>query len=196
MDTQQPVLQFPDVTSSAGRAAVHAQSTATSNTLWVLDAAAPQELLLLEYGFAADWEDTAARLCFGAPLLPRIGCGVVGGGATQFAAITADGALHVITAPAGLQQQQQQGGRRPSLAAALAAEGGVRSLQLGQHFLRLGAPTTVHFVAGHVCVGTDQGGVLCVPRDNLDESSLFELKAGGSGLGKVRQLQADEGAYC
>ena len=185
VDAGEAVLQFPDVKSSAGRAAISPQSTACSDTLWVLDAAAPQELLLVEYGFATDWEETAVRVCFSAQLLSSIGCGVAGG-ATQFAAITADGALHIITAPKGLQQQASRAGRRPTMAAMLAAEGGVRSLQLAQHLLRAGPPVAVHFVAGHSCVGTGQGSVLCVPRENLDESAVFELKTGGGlGLSKV-----------
>ena len=77
-----PVFDFPPVPSAAGLVRVPDFSPISRRTLWVLDAGAPSELLLVEYGFAAEWEETAARVAFDAPLLPCIGT-VVAPQATQ-----------------------------------------------------------------------------------------------------------------
>lgn len=72
-----PAFEFPPVAGAAGRVRIAPLSPATRHTLWQLDAAEPSELMLVEYGFACDWEETALRVRFGAPLLPTVGTVVV-----------------------------------------------------------------------------------------------------------------------
>ncbi|GAB4820336.1 hypothetical protein N2152v2_007382 [Parachlorella kessleri] len=187
----EPVLQLRPATSTAGKVRTPPLSSVIRDTLWQLDAAAPQELLLVEYGFSTDWEETSARVAFGAPLLPSIGAAVSAEG-SLLAAVTADGALHLLHVPAGLQQARGgsgAAGRRASMAAALRQAGAVRSVQLAPAWVRAGTPTAVLMVDGHACVGTDQGTVVCLPVGSdaqpLDESDAFELKSGGGGLSKV-----------
>lgn len=187
----EPLFEFPPVRPAAGRVFLPPGSPNVRNTIWQLDPAAPAELRLVEYGFAAEWEETAARVRFGAQLLPAVATACVPG-ATQLALVTADGALHLVAAPALLQDQRAKG-QRPSMPALLGEEGGVRSAALGALFARAGAPTATLLVAGHACVGTDQGSVLCVPVEALDEGAAFELKAGGSGLSKVWGGGGDRG---
>lgn len=119
---------------------------------------------------------TAAVLQFGAPLLPSISAIHREAGVTV-AVLSADGALHTVTLDPGAV-------RGRSLAQALAAPGTVASTLLGPQLARLGAPTALAHLPSHVCVGTEEGNVLCLPSDSLAPAAALELWASGA-LSKV-----------
>lgn len=177
-----PAFQLAALPPGAARAGRSSDSPGASPSrclVWRLDGAAPSTLALQEVAVNEERRDGAVRLAFAAPLLPAVACTEVAGGGggakTRVAAITADGALHtVLCSPGG------EGG----LPRQLAAPGAVASVPLAPLFQRAGTPTALLEAGGHLCVGTADGNLVCVPAGSTDPGTAFQLAPAG-GLTKV-----------
>lgn len=145
---------------------------------WLIDAAEPSILSLQDFNSGGEPKESRAQLQFAAPLLPAASCVDQEDRCTQLAVLTADGVLHAIPVlwDGPLQRQMQR---------QLAPPGAVRSVLLRPVLERLGVPTTLLHVCNHICVGTDQGHILCLAATNPDPATAVELKVAVSALGAV-----------
>ena len=170
---------LPPGAALAGRSEASPSGSGASCLLWRLEGSAPQALVLQEARVTDERREAAAALAFEAPLLPAVAAAEVQGAqSTRVCALTADGALHTFVhagAPGA-----------PSLARQLAAPGAVASLPLAPLFARAGAPTTLLEAGDHLCIGTADGNVVCLPAGPgpEDAAAAFQL-APASGLSKV-----------
>ena len=165
----------------AGRSEAAQGGSGACCLLWRLEGAAPQTLVLQEAGVAEERRDAAAALAFEAPLLPAVAAtDVHGAQGTRLSALTADGALHTFV------HSSTPGAA--TLARQLAATDAVTSLSLAPLFARAGPPTALLEVGGHMCIGTAEGNVVCLPAGPgpEDVASAFQLSP-TSGLSKVNK---------
>ena len=181
-----PLFTFPPRTAAGSTLrtdrqvalTAHTPYNASSTLLWKLAAEEPAVLTLQLYSFAADLRDAEARLQFGAPLLPHVSTfETVHAG--HLAALAADGTLHTLKLD--LQPQPQ----RLALHRQLGAAGAMQAVALAPVLARLGAPTCLLYVSDYICIGTDQGHVVCLPALCPDPAAAVELRAGGGGLSSV-----------
>ena len=180
----EPAFELPALPSGAalaGRSEASQGGSGACCLLWRLEGAAPQTLVLQEAGVTEERREAAAALAFEAPLLPAVAAtDVHGAQGTRLSALTADGALHTFV------HSSTPGAA--SLARQLAATDAVTSLSLAPLFARAGPPTALLEVGGHLCIGTAEGNVVCLPAGPSPEdvASAFQLSP-TSGLSKVNK---------
>lgn len=163
----------------AGRSEPSQGGSGACCLLWRLEGAAPQTLVLQEAGVTDERREAAAALAFEAPLLPAVAItDVHGAQGTRLSALTADGALHTFV------HSGTPGAA--SLARQLAAAGAVTSVPLAPLFARAGPPTALLEVGSHLCIGTADGNVVCLPAGPGpdDVAAAFQLSP-ASGLSKA-----------
>lgn len=170
---------LPPGAALAGRSEASQGGSGASCLLWRLEAAAPQMLVLQEAGVMAERREAAVALAFEAPLLPAVAAADVHGAqGVRLSALTADGALHtfVHTSTPGAA----------SLARQLAAADAVTSVSLAPLFARAGPPTALLEVGSHLCIGTADGNVVCLPAGPRpdDVAAAFQLTP-TSGISKA-----------
>lgn len=163
----------------AGRSEASQGGSGACCLLWRLEGAAPQTLVLQEAGVTDERREAAAALAFEAPLLPAVAItDVHGAQGTRLSALTADGALHTFV------HSGTPGAA--SLARQLAAADAVTSVPLAPLFARAGPPTALLEVGSHLCIGTADGNVVCLPAGPGpdDVAAAFQLSP-ASGLSKA-----------
>ncbi|EFN52609.1 hypothetical protein CHLNCDRAFT_138668 [Chlorella variabilis] len=166
-------------TARAGKSEVHQNSSASRCLVWQLEGGAPSQLRLQEVSVCEERREGGARLRFAAPLLPAVSCTESAQhGGTLVAVVSADGALHTI------RHSSSQAAGGASLLRQLQAPGAVTSVPLAPLFQRAGEPTALLEVGGVVCVGTQEGNLVCLPAGSTDAADAFVL-APTSGFGKM-----------
>lgn len=180
------IFQFrglqPGVARAGKSKAVFGATSCSHCLVWQLEGGAPQQLLLAELAVNHERQDGAARLLFGAPLLPSLSCNESrheDTQATRLSVVSADGALHTIVYTSHATE-----GRAGGLLRQLSAPSSITTVPLAPLFQRLGAPSAVQEVGGWTCVGTEEGNIVCLPVGTADPAAAVVL-APSSGFTKV-----------
>jgi hypothetical protein len=186
IDGGPPAFQF-DIRSAAGKSPLSSASTATGDLSWLLEEQDPTRLVLHYLTLKGSMEDQSARLAFSSPVLPAVSCTSTLNG-TSLMAITADGTLHTVLLPTSAQQPDPLPTRLQT--------GAVSSAPLAGLFHRAGAPSCLMQIADTVCIGTQQGALLCLPAGNLVPEAATVLKPSTLlGFTKVRRGSGGRGSH-
>lgn len=118
----------------------------------------------------------AVVLAFDVPLMPVVTC-IHNEAGLMLSALTGTGELHTFTI-------DPVGAKLLGLLAVLTAEGTARCAPLGPQLQRLGRPSALMQLPGFVCIGTEDGNVLCLPTEG-PRAAPVELRHTGA-LVKVR----------
>ena len=180
----EPVLEF-EARNAGGRTPIVAHASPGGRWLvWQVDAEAPATLLLHDARLDGVGACSAA-LEFAAPLLPRVGAQETQSG-WELAALSADGALHVVVVC-------HEGA---PLAAQLASGTAVHTLPLAAAWERLGEPTCLNSAFGDLFRSTEKRGSTqmhsitgeersCGGLPGCSRRSRRQVAPGGSGVGGV-----------
>ena len=179
--------------------ATSATHSASHGLIWELDTNNPTILLLRRFSIdsatSTSTKQDAVRLQFSSPILPSIAYSVTSEAITVYI-VTADGSLRAISYPTSSSTTKTP---PPCLADHLSpGSDAITALPLDPTFDRLGAPTSLLYIDGHVCIGTTQGHIVSLPLSVTPSSTptpttplpasvddAFELNGGAGFLGSL-----------
>ncbi|BDA47676.1 probable nuclear pore complex protein Nup160 at C-terminar half [Coccomyxa sp. Obi] len=169
--------------NSAGGGIQHG-SQGRSGLLWSIDAEEPSVLNLLGFSSDEPVRESALRLAFSSALSPHVAMDVSGPDSSVYA-VSASGHVHTIALPG---PQDQGDADFVSMLASMPSDGSaISSADLSSELPRLGAPTALAAVDGVLCMGCENGSVLCIPQASLRAGTpegAYELKDAG-GVGRL-----------